>query len=134
MIADRGSVRTILVADDDSTLVACLADTLELAGYDVLTATSAAEARAVSAGAQGIDLVLADVVMPEAGGRDLVDQLRAQRPRLKALYMSGYPRIRLEGRGLIVREHEFLAKPFELEEMLARVRALLGQNGECPSP
>ena len=72
-----------------------------------------------------IDLVLSDVVMKGMGGRETVKRLRAERPGLKALFMSGYSYDALvfdEGAEL---GEEFLPKPFSTEELLLRVEGIL---------
>jgi two-component system, cell cycle sensor histidine kinase and response regulator CckA len=72
-----------------------------------------------------IDLLLADVVMPGMSGRDLADNLRALRPRLSVLFMSGYTDDIVVRQGVQRAEVPFLAKPFAPLELLRAVRPVL---------
>jgi len=120
---------TILVAEDEAGVAAVTCRTLRRAGYRVLAAANGREALAVAAQHQGrIDLLLTDVIMPEMGGRDLGEQLRAARPDIRVLYMSGYTRNEIDGRGLMQKDAAFLHKPFEVRELAAAVRAALADK------
>ena len=80
---------TILVLDDAPEVLALLTRALRREGYRVLEASSPARALAL-VGRQRLDLVVSDIVMPGMRGPELVKQLRRERPRLPALYVSGY--------------------------------------------
>ncbi|HXQ29671.1 MAG TPA: ATP-binding protein, partial [Gemmatimonadales bacterium] len=122
-----GGSETILVAEDEPEVAAVTCRTLRRAGYRVLAAANGREALAVAAHYQGpIDLLLSDVIMPEMGGRDLSEQLRAARPDVRVLYMSGYTHNEIDGRGLVQKDAAFLHKPFEVRELTDAVRAALG--------
>ncbi|MBZ0117304.1 MAG: response regulator [Sandaracinaceae bacterium] len=121
---------TILVVEDDPAVRRMAVRALERAGYRVLQAASGDQALVQHAGAEGIDVVLTDVMMPGASGRELADALRARNPRLRALFMSGYTGDpRLEGRGPRS-EDAFLPKPFTPAEL---VRFVAKSIGETPS-
>jgi DNA-binding NarL/FixJ family response regulator len=72
-----------------------------------------------------VDLVVTDMVMPEISGRELAEQLRAQRPDLRVLYMSGYTTDDIIRRGLLDPSTAFLQKPFTAERLAAAVRDAL---------
>jgi CheY-like chemotaxis protein len=117
---------TVLVVDDEPTVLALACSILKGAGYDVLPAGSASEALQVVATTPRLDLLLTDVVMPGLSGRELADQLRQRQADLRVLYMSGYAddgvlRQRALGPGV-----ELLEKPLLPERLLARVADVLG--------
>ena len=80
-------------------------DTLRREGYKVLDAPNAAEARRIAAAYKGpIHLLIADVVMPKEGGRDLATSLVSRRPAIKVLFMSGYTDQAVVDSGLVSRQ------------------------------
>ena len=88
----RGS-ETILLVEDEAPVRAVTRQLLERNGYTVLEAPEGAAALALVAGERGsrhVDLLLTDVIMPGMSGRELADQLKARRPELRVLFMSGY--------------------------------------------
>jgi CheY-like chemotaxis protein len=121
---------TILLVEDDRTVRRAARRILERSGYRVHEARDGAEALdLVSANAHGealhVDLVLTDIVMPEMSGPELVDRLRALRPGVPVLLMSGYTddavlRQQLEQPGVA-----FVQKPFTPEELTRKVREAL---------
>jgi PAS domain S-box-containing protein len=130
----RGGKETILLVEDEMVLRLLTARSLEGCGYRVLTApTGAAALNLWSEQAGRVDLLLTDVVMPEGvSGGQLAEQLRAQQPSLKVLFMSGYPGD-VAGRGLDLREGKnFLQKPFISAQLAQAVRDCL--DAEPPMP
>jgi two-component system, cell cycle sensor histidine kinase and response regulator CckA len=124
-----GGSETILLVEDDTAVAALAESMLTRIGYRVLVAHAAAEAVAASAGhAGGIDLLLTDVVMPGGSGCDMARTLRASRPSLKVLYMSGYPADAVVRHGVEEGEMAFLQKPFSLASLAAKVREALSQG------
>ena len=82
---------TVLVVDDEPTLVALVTRMLEPHGYSIVTATSGREAIAIGESRrEGFDLLLTDLNMPEMTGRALAAELRRTQLGLKVLYMTGY--------------------------------------------
>jgi two-component system cell cycle sensor histidine kinase/response regulator CckA len=112
-------METILVAENDSTLCKLLVQILERAGYEVLAAANGDAALALTVRHKGrIDLLLTDIVMGGMGGVDLYAWLKAERPSLRVLFISGLmSREPLEG--------AFLKKPFRPAELLSKVRGVL---------
>ncbi len=122
---------TVLVAEDEAAVSAVTCRTLRRAGYRVLAASNGREALTLASQHEGrIDLLLTDVIMPELGGRELSEQLRARRPDIRVLYMSGYTHDEIDGRGLMQKDAAFLHKPFEIRELATAVRAALGKRPE----
>ena len=114
---------TILLVEDGHSLRDMMREMLEAAGYTVLPAKSPAEAvRAVQQHSGEIDLLVTDVVMPGMRGPELAETLRALRPGLNVLLMSGYTdeAIRVQG---TVADAEFIQKPFSEATLLAKVTA-----------
>jgi two-component system, cell cycle sensor histidine kinase and response regulator CckA len=87
----RPGHRGVLLVEDNAGVRAFAAEVLSQAGYDVRSARHGAEALELMRKYESsIDVVVTDVVMPEMGGRALVDQLRKRRPHLPVLYITGY--------------------------------------------
>jgi CheY-like chemotaxis protein len=122
--------RTLLVAEDDEVLLDCIAETLGSAGYQVLSASSVPEAAQLFASDEGIELVVADVVMPIGNEPPLRERLRAIRPEIPVLFISGYQEQELTRHGLLHAGDFFIQKPFTSEEIVARVDELL--EGRTP--
>jgi len=118
---------TILVVDDDPEVLSLAADTLQMAGYRVLSTLDPREAlRLARTHAEPLHLLLTDVVMPLMNGLQLAAEFRAIRPEVKILLMSAHSteeiddyRIREAPGGL------FLDKPFTVVALERRVRAAL---------
>lgn len=99
---------------------------LELQGYTVLPANSPGEAiRLAREHGQTIDLLITDVIMPEMNGRELARTLQAVLPGLGCLFMSGYTADVIAHHGVLDEDVHFIAKPFTLKDLTARVREAL---------
>lgn len=117
---------TILLVEDDALVRELVRRILSGHGYSVLEAQDANEALLLSRRFSGvIDLVLSDVVMPGLNGREMLVELRQDRPTLPALFMSGYTASIVEHHGVLEEGTNFLAKPFTRDGLLARVREIL---------
>jgi two-component system, cell cycle sensor histidine kinase and response regulator CckA len=117
---------TLLLVEDEAAVRASVRRLLEWHGYTVIEARNGADAlRAYDAQEGNIDLVLTDVVMPEMGGHELVEQLRARRPDLRVLFMSGYNERALTSNGSIPAGTGYLEKPFTVENLMRRLRQVL---------
>jgi two-component system, cell cycle sensor histidine kinase and response regulator CckA len=128
--SDRRSLpngtETLLLVEDEAAVRASARRLLERQGYTVIEARHGADAlRIVESGDQPIDLVLTDLVMPEMGGRELVDRLRARQPALKVLYMSGYSERAVTVDGIMPPGTGFIEKPFTIEQLTRRTREIL---------
>jgi signal transduction histidine kinase len=123
----RGSAR-LLVVDDEDAVRTVVSRTLEDEGYEVSQARNGREALATLAGNGRVDLVLTDVVMPELGGRELVERLAATRPDLPVIWMSGHPRDAAFGDGGPAGAHPFLQKPIRADLLVRTVEGLLARR------
>ena len=118
---------TVLVVEDESAVRAMARRSLEGAGYAVIEAADGHHARALMTADRGtIALVLTDVVMAGLNGGELGDALRTSHPTVPVIYMSGYPGEEMRRRGLVPGEAAFLAKPFSPNELVSKVRGVLG--------
>jgi DNA-binding NtrC family response regulator len=122
----RSQAPTILVVDDEEMVRASTARMLERRGYRVVTAARADEALAWLRSDAPVDLLISDIVMPETYGTDLIELARALRPGLPALLVTGFADQENATHRPIPEGVPFLAKPFDLNDLLARVQALLG--------
>ena len=127
----RGGHETILVAEDEASLRHLAAAVLERLGYTVLLARDGQEAvELFTRDPARVDLVVLDLVMPRFGGRDALDRMRAVRPNLRALFVTGYDdaAARSEGAAGRVSGTTLLLKPYRVDLLSARVRELLDQG------
>jgi CheY-like chemotaxis protein len=128
MVAEAAAgSETILVVEDEEALRRLAVDALSGQGYRVLEADGGqAGLDRARAHAGPIHLLLTDVVMPGMNGRELAERLRAQRPELRVLFMSGWAEEVIAHRGVLDQGVAFLAKPFSPVDLAARIRAVLG--------
>src|SRR5882762_3836762 len=121
---------TVLAVEDNVGVLDFVRDVLESAGYRVLTAATAAEAIAISeADPNPIDLLLTDLILANLRGQPLAARLRATRPRLRVLYISGYPSEVFAAEGERALDAPLLMKPFLIAELEQVVREVLGPGG-----
>jgi CheY-like chemotaxis protein len=128
--ADRRSLpagnETLLLVEDEAAVRTSARRLLERQGYTVVEARHGADAlRIFEEGGRQIDLVLTDLVMPEMGGRELVERLRARHPGVKVLYMSGYSERAVTVDGVMPPRTGFVEKPFTVEQLVRRTREIL---------
>jgi len=113
-----------LVVDDDPQLREALTRALELDDYQVATANNGAQAlEAISA--RRPDVVVLDVMMPYVGGLDVCRTLRERKDRLPILVLTARDEVGDRVAGLDAGADDYLTKPFALDELRARLRALL---------
>jgi two-component system, cell cycle sensor histidine kinase and response regulator CckA len=115
----------VLVVEDRDVVRDLTRDVLEASGFDVVAVPGGREALEEAASGEPFDLLLTDVVMPEMSGPELAMRLRAQRPRLPVLYMSGYTDDVLSAHELSQDATAFLRKPFGNAELVTAARTLL---------
>jgi signal transduction histidine kinase len=122
-----GGQETVLLVEDEPALREVIAEQLGSGGYEVVTGHDVKAALAAADAHPGpIHLVITDLVMPIMSGPDVVRQLRARRPELRVIYMSGYSSAAVGLHSLVDSEEPFLAKPFTLAALLDKVREVLG--------
>ncbi len=120
---------TILIVEDDRAVRLLVRDVLEAAGFKVLEAPGGREALRLARDHDGpIHLLLADVIMPGMGGREVSDRVAEIRPGVPTLYMSGYTDDAIVRHGVAVRDVDFIQKPFAPDALTRRVRAILDRT------
>jgi two-component system, OmpR family, response regulator len=118
----------LLVVDDEPNIVELLSASLRFAGYDVSTATNGTEALK-KARVVDPDLVVLDVMMPGLDGFDVVRRLRADDRHVPVLFLTARDAVEDKVKGLQTGGDDYVTKPFSLDELVARVRALLRRSG-----
>jgi two-component system OmpR family response regulator len=126
----RGEAR-LLVADDEPMIVELLAGSLRFAGFEVLTATSGAEALRAASAARP-DLILLDVMMPDGDGFEVIRRIRAGGPRVPVIFLTARDAVHERVAGLTLGGDDYVTKPFSLDEVLARIRAVLRRSRDEP--
>lgn len=125
---DCGS-ETILVAEDDASLRILTCRILHNHGYKVLEAADGNEALLLAEEfKEKIDLILTDTVMPGMNGRDAVERIKAFRPGIKSIFMSGYTDTTIIELGLLNKNTAFLQKPYDVAGLTQKVRAVLDSD------
>jgi CheY-like chemotaxis protein len=121
-----GGSETVLLVEDDDAVRALAGEILTQQGYTVLEAKNGPEALRLCQGYSGpLDLLATDVVMPRMSGLRLADRLRAVRPQVKVLFISGYPDGALGEDGMQASDIVLLAKPFAPAILSRKVREVL---------
>ena len=115
----------LLIVDDDPRLRRSLVQGLSEAGYDCLDAASAEEAQQLAARTPGLDLYLVDVMLPGASGWDFVAARREQGDTAGILFLTARDAVDERVHGLALGADDYLIKPFDFSELLARVAAVL---------
>jgi two-component system cell cycle sensor histidine kinase/response regulator CckA len=123
--ADLTGHGTILLVEDEEGLRALNARGLTSRGYTVLEAGNGVEAIEVLEKQGHVDLVVSDVVMPEMDGPTLLKELRQRDPKVKIIFVSGYAEEAFAKNLPDQEQYEFLAKPFTLKLLVAKVKETL---------
>jgi PAS domain S-box-containing protein len=119
---------TILVVEDEAGIRALVRKILRRQGYEVLEAANGQDALALCREhAQRIELLITDVLMPQMGGRELVERLQTQGHDMKVLYVSGYTDDATVYSGDLPPGTAFLQKPFTLGSLLDKVKEVLAK-------
>jgi two-component system cell cycle sensor histidine kinase/response regulator CckA len=117
---------TVLVVEDEEEVRRLIRTILESYGYHVLEAENGAEAlRLGEEHPSEIHLLLTDVILPGINGKTLYEHLRVLVPKLKVLFMSGYPENVISRRGVLEYDVAYLPKPFSPESLAVKVRDVL---------
>ncbi len=119
----------ILLVEDEETLAKTLALNLKIENYLVTTASSGIEAlKTFNAQKETLDLVLLDVMLPEINGFDLCAEFKKTMPRLPVIFLTAKNQSQEKISGLKLGADDYIVKPFELEEVLLRIKNVLKRN------
>jgi len=117
----------VLVVDDEDYIADLLATGLKFVGFDVRTASGGQEALTVARDWKP-DLLVLDVMMPDVDGFEVTRRLRAEGRHVPVLFLTARDSVEDKVTGLTIGGDDYVTKPFSLEEIVARVRALLRRN------
>jgi PAS domain S-box-containing protein len=119
---------TVLLVEDEDLVRRAIRAILSRGGYRILEAGSGNAALDLLRGHEGpVDLLITDVVMPELSGRELALRVAELRPNIKVLYMSGYTDDTIVRHGVLEANMAFIQKPATPDELLRKVREVLGE-------
>jgi len=125
---------TVLLVEDENSLLVFAKAMLERLGYTVLTANSPSQAiKLAEEYKMNIHLLMTDMVMPEMSGLELRNRITSIRPGIKCLFMSGYTADIMSHNGILDEGINFLEKPFTAEELSLKLREALAVHG-TPAP
>ncbi|MBA9003115.1 MULTISPECIES: response regulator transcription factor [Thermomonospora] len=124
----------LLVVEDDANILELLAGSLRFAGFDVVTATSGTAA-VEAALRHRPDLIVLDVMLPDLDGFAVVRRLRSGGTRTPVLFLTARDAVQDRITGLTIGGDDYVTKPFSLEEVIARIHAVLRRaRGDAPAP
>jgi CheY-like chemotaxis protein len=126
----RGT-ETVLLVEDDPTLLKMAAGLLGRLGYTVLTAADGLEALSLAQRPDGvpIDLLFTDVVMPRMNGKELSEHVRALHPQTRILFTSAYTENAIVHQGVLDKDVALLPKPFTPSALARKLRDVLDEPG-----
>ncbi len=130
---DGSGEARLLVVDDEEPILELLSGSLRFAGFEVMTAASGAEALRAAAASRP-DLVLLDVMMPDGNGFEVVRRMRSSGLDVPVIFLSARDGVRERVAGLALGGDDYVTKPFSLDEVLERIRAVLRRTGRATAP
>lgn len=125
----------ILVVDDEEHLAVGIKFNLEAEGYKVTAVGNGLDALAVATQAEAsIDLIVLDLMLPQMSGYEVCEKVREAGQVMPILMLSARTLSEDKARGFDVGANQYMVKPFELDELLSRIKNLLAQTGLSPAP
>ena len=123
-----GDPINVLVVDDEAVLAEMVSMALRYEGWNTATAGDGSSAIA-AARAQRPDVVVLDIMLPDMSGLDVLHKLREQNPQLPVLLLTAKDAVEDRIAGLTAGGDDYVTKPFSIEEVVLRLRALLRRTG-----
>jgi two-component system, OmpR family, response regulator len=123
-----GNPINVLVVDDEAVLAEMVSMALRYEGWNIATAADGSAAIA-AARAQRPDVVVLDVMLPDMSGLDVLHKLRDEHPQLPVLLLTAKDAVEDRIAGLTAGGDDYVTKPFSIEEVVLRLRALLRRTG-----
>jgi two-component system, cell cycle sensor histidine kinase and response regulator CckA len=128
----HGRQGTVLAVEDNELVRRALQRTLRAYGFTVLLAEDGPSALALVEGPVRVDVVITDVIMPGMSGPELAAELRARRPQLQVLFVSGHPGEMLKLHGLAAHS-EFMQKPYDSDALAAVLARMISESSASPA-
>jgi two-component system OmpR family response regulator len=122
------TTQRVLVVDDENSISELIATSLKFVGFDVRTAANGAQALQVAQEFKPHALIL-DVMLPDQNGFEVCRQLRSEGHNVGVLFLTAKDSVEDKIAGLTIGGDDYVTKPFSLEELVARLRALLRRTG-----
>jgi two-component system, OmpR family, response regulator len=122
------NTQRILVVDDENSISELIATSLKFVGFDVRTASSGAQALQIAQEFKPHALIL-DVMLPDQNGFEVCRQIRSEGQNIGVLFLTAKDSVEDKIAGLTIGGDDYVTKPFSLEELVARLRALLRRTG-----
>ena len=122
------NVQRILVVDDESSISELVATSLKFVGFDVRTAATGSQALQIAQEFKPHALIL-DVMLPDQNGFEVCRQIRSEGQKVGVLFLTAKDSVEDKIAGLTIGGDDYMTKPFSLEELVARLRALLRRTG-----
>ena len=123
-----GNPINVLVVDDEAVLAEMVSMALRYEGWNIATASDGSAAIA-AARTQRPDVVVLDVMLPDMSGLDVLHKLREEHPQLPVLLLTAKDAVEDRIAGLTAGGDDYVTKPFSIEEVVLRLRALLRRTG-----
>jgi two-component system, OmpR family, response regulator len=128
LMGNQPSSQRILVVDDEASISDLIATSLKFVGFDVRTAATGSQALAVAEEFKPHAIVL-DVMLPDQDGFEVCRQIRSEGIDVGVLFLTAKDGMEDKVAGLTIGGDDYMTKPFSLEELVARLRALLRRIG-----
>jgi len=123
----------LLVVEDDPNILELLSASLRFAGFEVMTATTGSEG-VTAALRSPPDLVVLDVMLPDLDGFEVIKLMRSEGARVPVVFLTARDATDDKIRGLTLGGDDYVTKPFSLEELTARIRAVLRRSAGDQAP
>lgn len=128
---DSAAQTRILVVDDELNITELLAIALRYEGFSIDTASSGREALSKSESFKP-DLVILDVMLPDLDGHQVLRRLKDAGRKVPTIFLTARDSTEDKVHGLTIGGDDYVTKPFSIEELVARVRAVLRRNSDAP--
>ena len=123
---------TVGICEDDESVRRVLTDALKMSGYDVLIARNGHDAMRTFARPDSVDVMIIDIGLPDADGRDVCQALRAEGQHAPVLFLTALDGVHDRLSGFHAGGDDYVPKPFAISEVLARIAALLKRTRPAP--
>jgi two-component system OmpR family response regulator len=127
-MAEEKMAKRILVVDDEANISDLIATSLKFVGFNVRTAATGSQALTIAEEFKPHAMIL-DVMLPDLDGFDVCRQIRNEGHQIGVLFLSAKDEMRDKVQGLTIGGDDYMTKPFSLEELVARLKALLRRIG-----